>query len=272
MRTLPTTSIEYLTHHWPVVTGCSFGCPWCWARKNANVRPICHAYTYRNEGDDWVEGRFDQPILHPGRLDFPLRRKKPARIGVCFTGDLFGPEVPEEHIRRAFRVMASAPWHNYLVLTKRANRMNLWLSATDSLPYDDLTVRPFPPRTAWLGVSVTTQAEADERIPLLLATPAARRWVSIEPMLGWVGLRDFLRCYAGGRPHGNHPRCSQHAVALDWVVVGSIDHPSTQYPAPRREWIDGIVEQCGAAGIPCWVKNNARKRYPDADWPQEMPT
>lgn len=252
MKALPKSSIEYLTHHWPVVTGCSFGCPWCWARKNAAMRPACHT-TGRLGGEPYP---FARPLCHPDRLDLPLLRKKPARIGVCFTGDLFATddEVSHEFKRDVFHFMDLSRQHKFFLLTKRASMMRHafeYFAPSGDYPH------------VWAGVSVTNQQEADERIPLLLATPAARRWVSIEPMLGTVDL-DYAG-FDGGEAFG--------ARRLDFVVCGSIDRPTAQHPAPKREWIDAIVEQCKAAGVPVWVKNNVRKLYPEARnaWPQELP-
>lgn len=248
VNTLPKSNIEYLTHHWPVVTGCSFGCPWCWAHATARRFPAVHKYP------DGILADFRKPQTHPDRLDLPLRCKKPARIGVCFTGDLFGPEVSFEFELQVWARMTLAELHTFFLLTKRAQEMQESFQA-----WHENATTGWPLPNVWAGVSVTNQREADERIPLLLATPAARRWVSIEPILGPVDL--VAPCFAG-------------TGTLDWVVVGSINHPSAQYPAPRREWIESIVEQCRAAGVPCWVKNNVTPRLRGAlsiPWPQELP-
>lgn len=232
------TKIEYGTHAWDPVTGCSYGCLWgCWADRKQHG----HA-------------DFRHPMCHPERLDEPMREKKAARVLVSFVGDLFGPEVPDWFVYEVFSAAERASQHEYFVLTQRANRMKDHMDR----------FRNMPPRWLHLGVTVTTQAEADERIPLLLATPAVKRWVSIEPMLGPVDL-DYAG-FDGGEAFG--------ARRLGFVVVGSIDRPTPQYPAPKREWIESIRERCKASGVPLWEKTNLRTRgtVRDRKLVQELPT
>lgn len=260
MKSLPKTDIEYLTHHWPVVTGCSFGCPWCWARATALLFPAVHKYP------DGILAEFKKPQIHPDRLDLPLRRKKPARIGVCFTGDLFGSEVSDEFRLAVMMHMVVADRHQFFCLTKRAAAIKEEFESFDEACAAE-SVKGWPPSNVWAGVTVTTQAEADERIPLLLATPAAKRWVSIEPMLGPITFNFMTH----DTPNGVfHPLISG---GLNWVVVGSIDHPTPQFPAPRREWIESIREQCKSAGVPLWEKNNLARHgiVKDRKLVQELP-
>lgn len=249
MKSLPKSDIEYLTHHWPVVTGCSFGCPWCWARAAAKRFPKMHTHC---ASDPTAPLPFFFPTTHPDRLDLPLRRKKPARIGVCFTGDLFDPAVPDDFIVDVFEHMSTdilQPCrHTYLVLTKRASRMREFFSK-----YTTRGTEPWP--NLYLGVSVTDPDEW-RRVLDLQAIPATNRWISLEPLLQDMGQMPL--------------------DGISWVVVGSIDRPTAQYPAPKREWIDSIVDQCRIAGVPVWVKNNAQ-RLSSLDgclpgtWPQELP-
>jgi protein gp37 len=115
------------------------------------------------------------------------------------------------------------------------------------LPAADLAAHLiWPLRNVRLGVSVCNQAEADERIPLLLNTPAAFRWVSIEPMVGEVKLYEFLSM--------NHKCFTRlgYSDSLDWVVVGCESGPARR-PCPWS-WVEQIVRQCEAANVPCWVK------------------
>jgi protein gp37 len=243
------TKIEYGTHAWNPVTGCSMGCAWgCWAETVWKRHAAVRAY---HGGHD-----FRTVMLHPERLDEPMRREKPARVLVAFMGDLFGPEVPIEFISKVGLRMGDNPQHQYFLLTKQAGQLLIGSGAAVAGAlgrYDHI----------FLGVTVTTQAEAEARIPLLLATPAARRWISIEPMLGPINLA-YSR-FTGPESLG--------VFGLDWVVVGSIDRPSAQWPAPRREWIESIREQCKAAGVPLWEKNNLRQHGIVKDRPlvQELP-
>ena len=139
-----------------------------------------------------VEFFIDEKILAE-----PLRRKKPATIFVGDMFDLFHEAIPQELIAMVFGVIASAGWHTFQVLTKRATRMQALIADVSEESFgcsvneewyvnrlngvDGLWNWPLP--NLWLGVSVESQQYADERIPLLLQTPAAVRFLSVEPML-----------------------------------------------------------------------------------------
>jgi hypothetical protein len=151
------------------------------------------------------------------------------RIFVNSMSDLFHESAPDAWIDRIFTVMALCPQHVFQILTKRPERMQKYLSgencryATRRLfdwDVDNCWALP----NVWLGVSVENQAAADERIPLLLQTPAAVRFISCEPLLGPVDLEDG-RGYLGG--HTN-PECDcteddcscELGPTLDWVICG----------------------------------------------------
>jgi protein gp37 len=183
-------------------------------------------------------------------------------------GDLFAPDSDfgnknvNAFRRDVFHMMDQARQHQYFLLTKRA-----WMM---KLVAEDCAPSPEDYQHVFWGISVTNQQEAADRIPLLLATPAAKRWVSIEPMLGPISFR-----WAPWQPispfeHNDH---LDGLRRLDWVVVGSIDRPSSQWPAPKREWIESIREQCKAAGVPLWEKNNLRRHGIVKDRPlvKELP-
>lgn len=119
-------------------------------------------------------------------LSAPLRWRKPRRIFVCSMTDLFGEWVPFELIDWVFAVMALAPQHTYQVLTKRPERMREYLVGRRDWAIPNL----------WLGVSVEDQVAAESRIPVLLDTPAAVRFLSCEPILSMVDLTRFLSCEA----------------------------------------------------------------------------
>lgn len=240
MRTLPTSNIEYLTHHWPIVTGCSFGCPYCYMKKIVSRFPQVHCKNFP----------FSNAISHPDRLDLPLRKTKPARIGVCFTGDLFDPSISNSFRDQVtLRMYKHMTPHAFFILTKRVEAMMAW-----SKLYADLC-QYWPPHRVWFGTSITNQTDANHRIPILLNTPATNRWISIEPILGPIGL-DCL-----------YPALE----VIDWIVIGAIDHPSPEFPAPNPQWINALVKQCTNFSIPVWVKNNARLHHPGYRFPQELP-
>lgn len=171
--------------------------------------------------------------LVPEKLDEPRRWRKPARVFVDSMSDLFHEALPYPEIARVFDVMLASPRHTFQVLTKRPRRMlgfvRDWWGGSD---YNLLL-------NVWLGVSVEDQATADDRIPPLLQTPAARRFVSYEPALEPVDFRPWL-----GPVHPDS--------ILDWVIVGGESGPGAR-PFDVA-WARSVVAQCREAGVACFVK------------------
>lgn len=238
------TKISYLTHVWNPCSGCtpvSAGCEHCYARR-------------MHERGLFGKQPFSEVILHPDRLDEPLRRKKPARIGVCFSGDLFHERVVDPFIDQVFAMMACAQQHTFALLTKRPERMLKYLTVhapggRHIWPAAQQVVMPrgmFKPDTGWplpncwAGVSVEDQATADERIPWLLRTPAALRYVSYESALGPVGLANHF-------PHVHGMRNDRF-----WVICGGESGPGAR-PCDLA-WLRSVVGQCKSAGVPVFVK------------------
>jgi protein gp37 len=231
------TKIEWCDKTWNPITGCtkcSPGCDNCYAEKMAKR----------------MAGRFgypkDEPFrpctLHDDKLKEPGKLKKPAKIFVCSMGDLFHDEVffPLIH-----PVMNEIQWlemnqqlrqHTFLMLTKRPSRM---------YEYFGVWCRYYPrlPRNLWLGVTVCNQKEADEKIPVLLSIPAAKHFVSIEPMLELIRLDGTWltkRCCAGG------------TKGLDWVIAGSETGQNAR-PADLF-WFHLIQQQCELFQVPFFLK------------------
>lgn len=190
---------------WNPVVGCSLvsaGCSNCYAMKFAHrgMRPEHKGLTEltKKHGPRW-NGKVSF-VEHA--LSKPLSWKKPRRIFVNSMSDLFHDKVTNEQIAAVFGVMAACPQHTFQVLTKRPRRMREWFAWIEShahlgsvyaneaaklLPERFFPfASPWPLKNVWLGVSVEDQGTADERIPDLLATPAAIRFVSYEPALGEV--------------------------------------------------------------------------------------
>ena len=279
------STIEWTDATWNPITGCSVvsaGCTNCYAMRLAGGRlrnhPSRHGLT-RVTGlkSVWTgEVRFNEQWL-----DAPLRWRRPRMIFVCAHGDLFHENVPDEWIDRVFAVMARAPHHTFQVLTKRQCRarsyLKRFLSADDASGCStgwvtrdgaraEDRVGPLFPKTTWpllnvwLGVSVEDQATADERIPVLLDTPAAVRWVSAEPLLGPVDLRDIA--WAGRekstrvdslRPGWVHDRGeTKDWPRIDWVVAGGESGPRARPSHPG--WFLSLRDQCAAAGVPFLFK------------------
>lgn len=289
------TKIEWTEATWNPITGCTVtspGCTNCYAMKLAGTRlrdhPSRAGLTQPGKaGPVWTgEVRFNEQWL-----DQPLRWRRPRMIFVCAHGDLFHESVPDEWIDRVFAVMALCPQHTFQVLTKRSARMRDYISQRmmigagiikriheeHGLSPNDACIallginehtpcshaRPLP--NVWLGVSVEDQARADERIPDLLATPAAVRWLSCEPLLGLVDLevvkhaKGQLRPYAGTvdslralfTPAGGHS-VYQGDTRLDWIVAGGESGPGARPMHP--DWARTLRDQCAAAGVPFFFK------------------
>lgn len=183
--------------------------------------------------------------LHPERLDQPLRWRRPRRVFVNSLSDLFHDDVPDEYIARVWAVMALAENHTFQVLTKRHGRMRALLSSWEfrealrcELGWPDLAEWPLP--NVWLGVTVEDQERADLRVPALLATPAAVRFLSCEPLLGPVTLhQDRL----GGR---------RFLDGIDWVIAGGESGKDARPMHP--DWARSLRDQCQTAGVPFLFK------------------
>ena len=257
------TKIEWTDATWNPITGCSVtspGCTNCYAMHLAGTRLAHHpsraGLTHEVNGNHVWTGA---TRLNEQWLDQPLRWRKPRRIFVCAHGDLFHESVPDAWIDRVFAVMALAPQHTFQVLTKRAVRMREYLTHPRRLSVIDL---PLP--NVWLGVSVEDQARANERIPELLATPAAVRWLSMEPLLGPIDLY-------GGDPdprlggvtagdgislsqwwRADDPSDAPPRPGIDWVVVGGESGHDARPMHP--DWARSLRDQCAAAAVPFFFK------------------
>jgi protein gp37 len=247
------TGISWCDSTWNPVTGCtkvSQGCKNCYAERMSKRLQAMGQANYANGF---------QVTCHEDALGLPATWKKPRRIFVNSMSDLFHPDVPTRFIEAVFGRMESYDWHTYLVLTKRPKRMRefcrVWWGGQDIA--DEMG-------HIWLGVSAENQETADERIPLLLQTPAAVRFVSCEPLLGKILLDDgetsWLSCDGTNKSGDEHLFfcCNQNARRLphfhgiDWVIVGGESGPKARPMHP--DWARGIRDQCVAAGVPFFFK------------------
>ena len=294
------TNIEWTDKVWNPVRGCSLvsaGCENCYAMKTAH-RFSGPGGTYEGLTELGPHGpRWNGTItLVPELLDAPLHWKKPQRIFVNSMSDLFHEYVPDEFIDRVFAVMADAGQHTFQILTKRPQRMREYLSS-DNVRYSarrvfNLTNDPagkfdcdiyWPLENVWLGVSVENQTTADERIPLLLQTPTAVRWISAEPLLGQVDLSQFIPLHSGSTFRAAR-MSAQKLPSINWVVIGGESGPGAR-PCDLA-WIRSIKEQCQAAKVPVFMKqlgrypifdrDEATRYFTDkkggdmAEWPQDL--
>jgi protein gp37 len=211
---------------------------------------------------DLVDIVLDEDILMQ-----PFKWRKARKIFVCSQTDLFADFVPDEMIDRVFTVMAGCGRSTFQVLTKRPDRMQSFVAryrlgdprlgwiTLDGLPpkgYGGKTsgFGQWPLPNIWLGVSAGDQQRADERIPHLLKTPAAVRFVSLEPLLGPIDLGPWFcqcaRCFRLKRPNA----CRNEAI--DWVIVGGESGRGARPMHP--DWVRSIRDQCMAAGVPFFFK------------------
>lgn len=181
--------------------------------------------------------------IHPPELRKPLSVKKPSRIGVQFMGDLLHEKIQSAWISEIFNVMKACPQHTFFILTKRPKNLLYFITG---LPVAD---------NIWFGVSVENQETADKRIPVLLDCPVKNRWISAEPLLGEIDLREYpnIRCGCGDcwTKEGGWP-CPAPAPRLDWVVCGAETGPKARLM--HWEWAISLANQCKAAKVPFFLK------------------
>lgn len=318
------TSIEWTRNQdgsegksWNPGRGCSRispGCDNCYAMKLAyRFKGEGLAYeglaTLRRGKPDWTGIVREMPDA----IDAPLRWRKPQRVFVNSQTDLFHHGFSNEFIAAVFGVMAACPQHTFLTLTKRAERMREWFEwvgapcspgagypltvqvlerhAQDAGVPVAISSIEWPLPNVHLGVSVESQEYADERIPDLLATPAAVHWISAEPLLGPLDLSRWiapvslcLRCSEehNGVVSGVCPNCKTDSLITLWGEQqlqrartrqrygddgphDSEDGPQLSWVVPGGEsgagarpydlaWPRSIIAQCRAAGVPVFHK------------------
>lgn len=281
------SKIEWTDATWNPIRGCtrvSEGCRNCYAERTAARfrgpgQPYEGLVTLAREPGEESKGdpRWTGAIqVVPQLADQPLRWKRPRRIFVNSMSDLFHEKVSTYWIDVIFAVMAFCPRHTFQILTKRPGVALNYLKTTGvrsrilNLAYEAMGHYPkykhggvmnsiFPLPNVWLGVSVEDQKTADERIPLLLQTPAAVRWVSYEPALGPVDFTKYLtsgwKDIITGKWYPHHPKSEtleQDVPILDWLVAGGESGPGARPAHP--DWFRSVRDQCQAAGVPFFFK------------------
>jgi len=226
------------------------GCKRCYAETlNKRNLPGCGTgKLYTIEASSEVE-----MFIHEPTLAQPLGWTKPRTIFVESMSDLFGRWVTDGMLDRIFAVMALCQQHTFIVLTKRSERLPEYITAKQygrmcavasemEAPHSHRGCA-YPLPNVWLGVSVENQEYADKRIPHLLRTPAARRFISYEPALGPLDLQNHTMFWAGNN-------------RLDWVIVGGESGPGARRMDPM--WARAIIAQCKSADVACFVKQLGR--------------
>lgn len=267
------TGIEWTDATWNPVTGCtevSPGCDHCYAKTFAE--------RWRGTPGHYFEQGFDVQ-LRPDKLDLPLKWRKPRKVFVNSMSDLFHDSVPDDYIAQVWGVMAWSPHHTFQILTKRHARMRSLLSTpafkslVDDAWYDIARRYPqgerkiahpghpydrWPLPNVWLGVSAENQQWADIRIPALLGTSAAVRFISAEPLLGPIDLLGdadtpgpaVVRTGVQTRPntpHGPAEYDYDDQIGIDWVIAGGESGHGARPMHP--DWARSLRDQCTEAGV-----------------------
>ncbi len=235
---LTKTNIEYFVnpdgtrgYSWNFYTGCSHDKSVCPVADKCWARGMSHRFS-----------RSFEPTLHPEKLLDPLSLKKPARIGVCFTGDLFGdwvdPNVPV-HIEQkdgilnmtslsyyVMQLLDHCPQHQFFFLTKAPQNYRKWGKFPDN---------------AWCGMTICNNSQR------LLSQEFARlearqKWISFEPLMERIDITSEGLSLAG----------------ISFVVIGGFSGGKNP---PKIEWVKEIVEACDKAGVKVWLKDNLKPLF-----------
>lgn len=234
------TKIDWATHVWNPTVGCTAvtnGCRNCYAKRLHDQRheaaldnkrvPVIYLKSFEN-----VQSLY-------ARLDDPVHwRPKPRRrVFVDSMSDLFHHQVETGFIARVFVAMALASSHQFLILTKRPDRAYALTDSGEFARYvkDKTGVDQWPLPNVWIGASVSNQADYDKFMPLLAATKAAGRFLSVEPMLGPVDLGAWWQ-------------------QIDWVICGGESGPKNRVRPMHERWAQSLRDQCVEANIPFFFK------------------
>lgn len=263
------TAIEWCDMTWNPVTGCLHGCAYCYARRIADRFGLSYAPKL---GDPGMEGacKYDgpegidtmlelekpyrkngypeervqpfpmgfAPTLHRYRLDEPKRREKSQTIFVCSMADLFGSWVPDSWIEAVFAACEKAPQHRYLFLTKNPDRYTE-LALADKLPIRE---------NFWYG---STATDPDMTF---WWSEAHNTFASFEPLLA-----PFEPVEDGGTHR------------INWAIIGAMTGPGASEYRPKKEWVDTIVGEAHAAGIPVFMKDSLLPIVGEAGMRREFP-
>jgi protein gp37 len=288
--------IEWTEATWNPILGCtkvSPGCDHCYAITQATIRAgsphpkVAEAFAGLTErtdaGMDWTS----RVNLLPERLMQPVKCRKPKRWFVNSLADMFHDDVPDKFIAEVFAVMAWAGWHTFQLLTKRHGRLR---SLMNDPAFVELVRRAYralygagapardiewPLPNVWIGVSAEDQHWAATRVHALLQTPAAVRWVSAEPLLGPIDLRNLKArngalidalCGDVKSPDGEIYAACPGSVS--WVVAGGESGPGARPMQP--DWARALRDQCRDAGVAFLFKQwGAHRWVAGSRWDEE---
>lgn len=229
--------MKYWDKSWSLVEGCtpvSPACDNCWLAameyRFGDKRPTGNLTDFK--------GRFIGEIeIHKDRLDIPLKTKKPTVFAIW--SDLFHEKVPDEFIQNVFGVMDEAHRHKYLICTKRPHIAANYI-AMHSIPYVTEHI--------YLGTTVENQEQADKRIPKLLKCRPFKLFLSVEPMLEKINIKNICIDVSTEKNQGD-VRC---IADIDAIICGCESGPHAR--ETKEEWVRDLRDQCLVADIPFWVK------------------
>lgn len=232
--------------------GTRFGVPWGAGQPRR-----------RTSASNWT-----QPLRWQRQAaEFRAQHGRRRRVFCASLSDVFDNEVPDGWRMDLFKLIADTPDLDWLLLTKRVGNVARYLQ-NDGLAFDAIS------RSVWLGITVCNQAEVDRDIPKLLAVPAARRFLSVEPMLGPISLR-WLSAWPENAPNiaESPTRRTDHLDGLrrlDWIICGGESGPHARPMHP--DWPRSLRDQCAAAGVPFFLKQIGEwasvfdRDHDDPDW------
>ncbi len=292
------SNIGWTDESWNPITGCTKISPGC---ANCYAEVITLKFNY---GPAFLPG-VTEIKLHDDRMKKPTTWRKPRMIFVNSMSDMWHDEVPDAFLDTMFAIMSITPQHTYQILTKRPDRMYEYVTSKDvservaelltlafvmncghsaesglAASYQRTGAVPWPLPNVWLGVSTENQYWADKRIPVLLRTPAAVRFISAEPLLKAIDLKpafdpfwnvdDMTKTMLGQGLFNSDQADSMKRRTLDWVIVGG--ESGKGHRPMNVGWAKDIAGQCVAFGVPIFMKQDSgsrsgrQGRLPDDLW------